>query len=207
VEREFWTQRWAEGRTAFHEGKPNDYLARHLDRLANYPRVFVPLCGKAEDLAFLAANGHEVVGVELVEDAVKAFFAEHSLQPQIRQRDRLIEYTAPSLTIFAGDFFACTRDVLGQIDGVWDRGALVALPDEMRRRYVDHLRSLAPKRVLLLAFEYDQSKMEGPPFSVEEGEVRALYDNCLVELLSEGADARIRENAPPCTERCYSITL
>jgi thiopurine S-methyltransferase len=203
----FWKSRWAEGKIGFHEGKPNSYLERHHDKLATYPRVLVPMCGKAEDLAYLAAHGHEVVGIELVEDAVKAFFAEHGLEPEIAQHGALVEYTAPQLKIFAGDLFAAKRDVIGPIDAIWDRGALVALPDDMRRRYVDHLRAFGPKRVLVVAYEYDQALMQGPPFSVEEGELRALYDNCEVEFLSEAPDPRDRPDWPPCMERCFSITL
>lgn len=204
----FWKSRWAEGRTAFHEGKANKYLVRHHDKLATYPRVLVPLCGKAEDLAYLAAQGHDVIGVELVEDAVTSFFKEHGLTPTIRETQQgLVEYSAFSITIYAGNIFATSRDLLGPIDAIYDRGALVALPDDMRRTYVDHLRALGPKRALVVTLEYDQTQMEGPPFSVEEGELRALYDNCTVEFLSEGPDERVRENAPPIVERCFSVTL
>lgn len=204
----FWKSRWADGRTAFHEGKPNAFLVQHHDKLAIYPRVLVPLCGKAEDLAYLAAQGHEVIGVELVEEAVVAFFKEHALKPTIRDTPTgLVKYSAPSITIYAGNIFATSRDEVGPIDAVYDRGALIALPDDMRRQYVDHIRALAPTRALVLTLEYDQSLMEGPPFAVEEGELRALYDNCEVEFLSESADTRVRENAPPIMERCFSITL
>jgi thiopurine S-methyltransferase len=204
----FWKSRWAEGRIGFHEGKPNRYLERHHDKLATFPRVLVPLCGKAEDLAYLAAHGHDVVGVEIVEDAVQAFFAEHGLTPEVVPQGAFVEYTAPSIKIYVGDMFDAKRAVLGQIDAIWDRGALVALPDDIRRRYVDHLRSLAPKRVLQLTVEYDQQLMSGPPFSVEEAELRALYDNCDVEFLSEGPDPRDRgPDSPAAFERCFSITL
>ena len=201
---EFWKSHWAEGRIGFHEGKPNSYLVEHHAKLATYPRVLVPLCGKAEDLAYLAANGHEVVGVELVEDAVKAFFAEHALVPEVIADGPLVKYTAPSITIFAGDVFQATRERLGDIDAVWDRAALVALPDDMRRRYVDHVRALLPKggRVLLVTFEHDAP--DGPPFSVEEAEVRVLYDRCAVEFLGEGPDPRGRANSK---ERCFAITV
>jgi thiopurine S-methyltransferase len=208
MEAAFWKSRWAEGRIGFHEGKPNRYLERHHDKLATFPRVLVPLCGKAEDLAYLAARGHDVVGVEIVEDAVQAFFAEHGLTPEVVQQGEFVEYTAPSIKIFAGDMFAAKRSVIGPIDAIWDRAALVALPDDIRRRYVDHLRSLAPKRVLQLTVEYDQTLMSGPPFSVEEAELRALYDNCEIEFLAEGPDPRDRgPEGPVVFERCFSITL
>lgn len=203
----FWKSRWAEGKIGFHEGKPNSYLVRHHDRVATYPRVLVPMCGKAEDLAYLAAHGHEVIGIELVEDAVQAFFGDHGLTPEVKARDGFVEYTAPSITILVGDVFAAKRDVVGPIDWIWDRAALVALPDDTRRRYVDHLRTLAPKYVLQVIMEYDQSLMAGPPFSVEEAELRALYDNCQIELLSEAPDPRDRPEGPAVMERCFAITL
>jgi len=205
----FWQTRWREGRIGFHEAKPNQYLERHADRLANHPHVLVPLCGKAEDLAYLASRGHEVIGVELVEDAVRAFFTEHGLTPTIENRDGFVVYSSPSITLYAGDLFAISRSMIGPIDAIYDRAALIAFPDELRRRYVDHLRTLAPKgaRVLVITLEYDQARMEGPPFSVEEAELRMLYDGTSIELLSEGPNTRIRDNAPPITERCFAITL
>lgn len=203
---EFWKTRWAEGRIGFHEGAPNAFLVRHHAKLATTPRVLVPLCGKAEDLAYLAATGHEVVGVELVEDAVKAFFAEHALDAEVSRVDGFVRYAAPSITIYVGDIFATNRALLGPLDAIWDRAALIALPDDRRRRYVDHLCTLVPKggRVLLVTLEYPLGSADGPPFSVEEAEVRALFDHCEIELLGEGPDPRGRADT---RERCYAITL
>jgi thiopurine S-methyltransferase len=47
----------------------------------------------------------------------------------------------------------------------------------MRARYVDHLHALVGPAVptLLLTFEYPPEDIDGPPFSVGEAEVRALY--------------------------------
>src|SRR4051812_12173703 len=150
-----WLGRWREGRTAFHEGRPNDLLVRHAARLAGRRRVLVPLCGKSEDLAFLAARGHDVVGVELAEQAVQAFFAEHDLTPSIARRGSVIAYevgpgmvrpAAPAgpagptasgaIALWAGDFFAVTPELLGPVDALYDRAALIALPAELRPRYV-----------------------------------------------------------------------
>src|SRR6185503_18968475 len=103
MDRALWFTRWREGRTRFHEGKPNDLFAAHLEQLAGCPRILVPLCGKAEDLAYLAGAGHEVVGVELVEDAVRQFFAEHALTAAVTQRDGFAIYSAGPIQILAGD--------------------------------------------------------------------------------------------------------
>ncbi|MBX3231781.1 MAG: hypothetical protein KIT84_44380 [Labilithrix sp.] len=197
----FWTQRWSEGRIAFHEGKANAYLAQHARVLAGRT-VLVPLCGKAEDLAFLAAQGHDVVGIEVVEDAVKAFFAEHELTPAVREEGGVRVYSAASVTIVAGDFFATTRELVGPVDGYYDRAALIALPPEMRPRYAAHVRALLAKgsKGLLVALEH--ANPTTPPFSVGEDEIRALYGDANVHLLGEGP---AQERFVDGRERCFSI--
>jgi len=176
MEPQFWRDRWAENKIGFHEGKPNTFLAEHEGRLGG-TRVLVPLCGKSEDLAFLAAHGRSVIGIELVEDAVAAFFGEHAATPTIERRGPLALYTAGAIQILAGDFFAVTPADVGPVDAIYDRAALIALPPELRPRYIAHLRSLvpAPAPVLLVTIEYPQDLMPGPPFSVPESEVRTYY--------------------------------
>lgn len=193
---EFWRARWQERKIGFHEGKPNEFLTRHVAHLANAKRVLVPLCGKTEDLAYLAAQGHEVVGVELVEDAVREFFAEHGITPTIEGN----VYRAGAITIISGDFFATNA---GEVDAIYDRAAMIALPPDMRPRYVRHL-PVVP-RILLVTVEYPEEAMSGPPFSVPEAEVRSLYGDSHVELVDEGVDPRGRADGK-LIERCYRIT-
>lgn len=204
----FWTSRWAEGKLGFHEGKPNTFLERHAAKLAG-TRVLVPLCGKAEDLAYLAARGHEVVGIELVEDAVAAFFTEHSLAPAIERRGAIVVYSAGTITLIAGDVFTVTREDVGAIDAVYDRAALVALPANLRRRYIEHLQTLVAPATsgLLVTLDYPQDKFEGPPFAVGDAEVYAHYRT--VELLEErpATSGRIGESGLPAVERCYVVRL
>ncbi len=202
---EFWKSRWSEGKTAFHEGTPNTFLTRHAARIADRRRILVPLCGKTEDLAFLAAHDHEVIGIELVEDAVKAFFAEHNATPTVTRRGPIASYVAGAITIFAGDFFAVTEADVGAIDAIYDRAALVALPLEMRKKYVEHLHTLVPARTksLLVTLEYPQDRYEGPPFSVTETEVRALF--ATAELIDErlAVGGKIGDANMGAIERCY----
>jgi thiopurine S-methyltransferase len=202
---EFWQSRWSEGKIGFHEGAPNAFLARHASRIADRRRVLVPLCGKTEDLAFLAAHKHEVIGIELVEDAVRAFFTEHAAPPTITRHGKLAIYTSGAITIFAGDFFAVTEADVGAIDAIYDRAALIALPPEVRTQYVAHLRTLVPARTqtLLVTLEYPQDQMSGPPFSVPEAEVRSLYASA--ELIDErlATGGRIGELGLTAIERCY----
>jgi thiopurine S-methyltransferase len=204
-----WVARWRDRRIAFHEGHPNALLERHRARLAGCRRVLVPLCGKAEDIAFLAAHGHEVVGIELVEQAVREFFADHALTPSIAQRGPFVAYTAPSITLLAGDFFTATTELVGPVEALYDRAALVALPAELRPRYVQHLRALLPATApgLIITLEYEQSRAAGPPFAVLEPELRALYTGRSLELLEErpGDVARCTEAGVPVTQRCFAL--
>lgn len=202
----FWESRWSEGRIGFHEGKPNQHLVKHLGVFSGAKRVFVPLCGKAEDLAFLAAQGHEVIGVELVEAAVRAFFEEHGVTPELSPAGPFTRYRAQNITVFAGDFFASTPELLGPLDALYDRAAVIALPAELRGPYLEHLRTLLPTgaKGLLISVEYPQDKLEGPPFSVLEAELRARLSLDLMDTVpAEGP----RLTPLDAIEKCFLVTI
>lgn len=203
----FWAQRWSEGKIGFHEGRANKWLAQFVDELGTERTVLVPLCGKTEDLAFLAGRGHHVVGIEAIETAVQAFFKEHDLTPAVATRGKMKAYTAGNVTLLTGDFFAATATDVGPIDAFYDRAALIALPDDVRPRYVEHVKSLvAPNaKGLLVTFEYPKDKMQPPPHSVGEAEVRALYKN--VRPLGDAAveEERFVTLGVPVHERCFAV--
>lgn len=209
MEREFWLARWQSGQINFHEGRPNRFLDRHAHHLGSGRRVLVPLCGKAVDVAYLAARGHQVVGVELAVDAVDAFFAEHALRPTVERAGDLAVYRAGAITIVAGDLFATTAAVVGPVDALYDRAALIALPAATRPAYVAHLRGLLPAGApgMVVTIEYPQALMDGPPFSVDEDEVRrhwagaALVDEDDVEL------PRLRASGQVGRERCFTLRV
>jgi thiopurine S-methyltransferase len=69
-----------------------------------------------------------------------------------------------------------SADYLGPVSTIYDRAALVALPADIRAHYTSHLMDIsdaAPQ--LLITYEYDQQLIEGPPFSVNEDEVKLHY--------------------------------
>lgn len=205
---EEWVARWRDGRIAFHEGRPNQLLVRHRSRLGR--RVLVPLCGRSEDVAWLAAHDHEVVGVELAEQAVREFFDVHALVPAISQRGPFHAYSAGPITLFAGDFFLTTPELLGPIDAFYDRAALVALPPELRSRYVQHVRALVPVTAsgLVITLEYDQRLMNGPPFAVLEPELRELFAGREVELVEQRpapGGGKCAQSGVPALERCFAV--
>lgn len=183
----FWHRRWNKNEIGFHESEGNHLLKRYFDRweLANNARIFVPLCGKTRDIAWFLSKGIEVVAIELNESAVLALFDELGVKPEVRKKDQLSHYSVPSLDVYVGDFFSLNASIIGEVDGLYDRGALVALPLELRLRYAQHLQEITQKcRQLLIAYEYEQSLFDGPPFSVSAQEVSKHYaDSFNIEQL------------------------
>lgn len=190
MEQGFWNERWAQGQIGFHKPAPHDLLVTHHDRLKGRQRVYVPLCGKSVDLVWLRDHGHDVVGCEFVGSAVAAFFAEQvpEATPTSTRVNELVLHETRGLRIVQGDAFAVDSFATGgRVDAVWDRAALVAIDPKDRPRYVEALlRVLVPGGVILLVtFTYDQSKLPGPPWSVPDDEVHALFGaSCSVEKLA-----------------------
>jgi len=186
---EFWHQRWASNQIGFHEPAANPLLVKHFDKLKlpHGSRIFLPLCGKTLDIAWLLAQGYQVVGAELSKLAIEQLFEELNVKPVITTVGKLEHFHAHKVDIFVGDIFNITPSMVGKIDANYDRAALVALPSDMRKRYTRHLIDLthaAPQ--LLICFEFDQSLAEGPPFSIIKNEVKEHYSNIYqINMLEE----------------------
>lgn len=178
MEPDFWRKKWEVKEIGFHQPEANAFLVDEFARLAlaDGARIFVPLCGKSLDVGWLLGRGYRVVGAELSEIAVRELFEELGVTPEVETLGPLIRYRAGELEVYVGDIFDLTKDALGPVDAIYDRAALVALPPEIRSRYAAHLFDAtdgAPQ--FLLCFEYDQSVMSGPPFSIDGAEVARLY--------------------------------
>lgn len=176
MDEQFWQARWAENQIGFHQRETNPYLERYWPQL-QLPagcRVLVPLCGKTLDMLWLAGQGHSVLGVELAKQAVEDFFAEQGLEYEVSQQGSLCRYSAGAIEILQGDFFAVTADDVADCRALYDRAALIALPPAMRDDYVAHLERILPSPGdgLLVTLDYEQARLDGPPFSVSEAEVR-----------------------------------
>lgn len=178
MDAEFWQQRWEANEIAFHVNEANPLLVKHFGRLslAEGARVFLPLCGKSLDISWLLSKGYRVVGVELIKTAIAQLFSGLGMKPEISDLGRIKHYSAANIDIFVGDIFDLSGEVLGPVDAVYDRAALVALPEDMRHRYTAHLMQITDKAPqLLICFEYDQSVMNGPPFSISNEKIETHY--------------------------------
>jgi len=180
MEANFWHDMWATGVVGFHQPDINRYLKNHWARLnlKGNESVLVPLCGKSLDMVWLAQQGHSILGVELSQKALDEFLAENKFSANPIQTESYCGYQLPDMTLLCGDFFHLTAEQCSEITVVYDRAAIVALPPAMRKDYVQHLQAILPKgtQYLLVAMEYDQTVMPGPPFSVSETEIRALFE-------------------------------
>lgn len=179
MDHDFWHDKWEKNQLGFHQPDGNPLLVQHFPQLKikKGATVFVPLCGKTGDIAWLLDQDYAVKGCELSEIAIQQLFDDLEVTPDISQSHNLKIYRAPNLEIFVGDFFELDRDLLGGVDVIYDRAALVALPSDMRTRYSQHLMTLSNRApMFVITFEYDQSKADGPPFSISEAEMQSHYD-------------------------------
>ncbi|AJP48445.1 thiopurine S-methyltransferase [Rugosibacter aromaticivorans] len=203
MESSFWHERWEKNEIGFHQSRFHPFLPKYWPSLdiKQGSRVFVPLCGKSRDLLWLRDQDLDVIGVELSKLAVEDFFKENQLTAIITQHGELTLYECSGIRIFCGDFFKLTAADLAGVAGVFDRASLVALPPAMRRDYARHMQKILPSgtQTLLVCFAYPQEQMDGPPFSVEEAEVHALFGTASeVTFLAE---ADVLDNEPRFKQR------
>ena len=183
MEHAFWAGRWSEGRIGFHRAEPDASLVRYADHLGGgaAATVLVPLCGKSTDLVFLRGRFGRVVGVEFVDPACEAFFAERGVDPEVTEIGGARRREADGICLLRADFFATTAALIGRADAVYDRAALIALPPARRVAYAAHLATLlAPgARGLSITLTHDAvddaGAPSGPPFSVPDAEFEATF--------------------------------
>ncbi|PYF83543.1 MULTISPECIES: thiopurine S-methyltransferase [Marinomonas] len=186
ITNEFWLDRWKAGRIGFHQEGINPRLVEFWPALPKNSRVLVPLCGKSNDMIWLAEQGYEVTGVELSSLAVIQFLGDNDLSYDTHQEGDLKIHTVNSglsLRIIEGDYFQFCED---GFDACYDRAAMVAMPDSKRAEYVAHtLKRLSPTAsVLLISLQYD-GDTQGPPFSIEEDSIPLLWGNRIQKIASE----------------------
>ena len=205
---EFWQKRWQEGRIGFNQAEVNPLLIRYFAELnlAAGSCIFAPLCGKSIDMLWLAQQGYHVVGAELVESAVQEFFSEQRITPTIYKHannpavkcyvGRLLDKASSySISLWVSNIFALSADDIGQIDAVYDRAALIAMPANMRDKYSEQVIELtdnAPQ--LLLTLKYKQDEWAGPPFSINSEQIQQYYNECYQITELEGEPSTLNAN-------------
>ena len=118
------------------------------------------------------------------------------------------------MAVLEGNFFDLSAEQVAHCGALFDRAALVALPPEMRQRYVQHLGQILKSgtTILLVVTDYPQQEQRPPPFAVNEEEVQRLYqDQFEVERLhsedlSSAQDPLSKRGVTTLVEHIYRIT-
>lgn len=203
MDADYWLSKWQQGRIGFHQAKVNSRLKKFWPLLdvSKSGRVLVPLCGKSLDMLWLHELGHEVLGVELSESALRSFFEENELtfSEATHSGHKVLHGTgaAAGISLMQADLFNLNPTDVGLISSVYDRASMVAMPPELRGSYTSAIARLVPSGAqgLLISMSYDESEMSGPPFSVPDRDVRASLSECFeIFELSHSNGPEIRGN-------------
>ena len=198
-------------------------------------RIFVPLCGKTVDMAFLAKHPSvsQVVGVDGIRKALTEF-AEENPSFEIKtdvinsgeEKDSgsVVErLNGNGIQLLRGDLFDLNDAVTeGKFNMILDRASIVAIQPSLREKYVDIMGKLIQPGGSILLMTVDrragteEAKKSGPPFSVDENEVRRLYENLewvedvkLVDEHDEFQDQSMKDRMKELDslyELCFIIT-
>lgn len=204
----FWKDRWVDNKIGWHESDVNEALQKYGELFipnllnadasvcTNPVRVFVPLCGKTVDMAYLASNPavSQVVGVDGILKALETF-AEEQPRLEIKRSvvptddddddtDKYDRLKGTKIELLRGDFFELdATHTAGRFDVIFDRASLVAIDPSLREKYVAVMGQLLQRagKIFLVTVERNSGDPEfdakaGPPFSVPEAEVRRLYE-------------------------------
>ncbi|XP_077517368.1 putative thiopurine S-methyltransferase [Amblyomma americanum] len=146
---DFWLDLWKLGRSTWQERGILKLLKDNQDVVLAGKRdaqVFLPLCGKANELKWFLDLGHRVVGVEFVEDCVSEYFTENNFEAEETTCPvagcKVLQTLDRRLKIFVCSIFDFKRECAGPMDIVWDRSGFTAIPENDRPRYAAVLKSL-----------------------------------------------------------------
>lgn len=212
MDAQFWLERWKNREIGFHKAVVNPSLlaVQKQLQLRSGQNVLVPLCGKSLDMIWFSQQGLQVTGVELASAACEDFFSENQLKVQKEEQGGYSVYSSDSICLWCGDFF-CFPETQ-KFDLIYDRAATIALPESLRSNYFKKIQSFLEMgaRLCLITIEYDQSRLEGPPFSVSETEIRNAFSQFKINKWSERVtpmdNLRFTEAGVEVTEKIYWIS-
>ncbi|ELU13294.1 hypothetical protein CAPTEDRAFT_184405, partial [Capitella teleta] len=197
MDRDKWQKVWESGMTRFHLKYVHPMLERFYDTLvagrSGSLRIFLPMSGKSKDINWLAEKGHCVIGVEFAEFACRQFFNDHEIAftEEIMNKGCTVFKSsdgAKNVTLYCCDFYSIDKSITGELDAVWDRGALAAINPGDRKKYVETMcRVLSPSTVYLVdTFLVDNTVFAGPPHNFPIDELKSLFaSHATVEHLAE----------------------
>lgn len=186
MNKQYWLSKWQSNQIGFNQPKPHPLLIEYFQTL-NLPkqsRIFVPLCGISIDMLWLIEQQYQVVGIEISKVACETFFQDYNLDFTVKQQGEFLIYTGANIELICGDFFKLDKHTLKEVNAIYDRAALIALPPETREKYAHQLLRITPatSKIFLISITYNPKEMNGPPFSVFADEIAKLYKDTLHQI-------------------------
>jgi len=157
---DFWTVRYAAGKTPWDFGGVPSALKSFLERFAVPGRVMIPGCGSGYEVQAFHAAGYEGSAIDFSPAAVE-------------QAKRVLGFLAER--VIWGDFF--TYD-FGQrrFDLIYERTFLCSMAPSRWPEYVNRMADLLlPGGRLIGVFLYGQRPSSGPPFPITDAEANKLF--------------------------------
>ena len=157
---DFWTVRYAAGKTPWDFGGVPSALKSFLERSSVPGRVLIPGCGSGYEIQAFHAAGYDVSAIDFSPAAVD-------------QAKRVLGFLAERVIL--GDFF--THD-FGQrrFDLIYERTFLCSMTPSRWPEYVNRMAELLlPGGRLIGVFLYGQRPTSGPPFPLTEPEAEQLF--------------------------------
>jgi SAM-dependent methyltransferase len=168
---DFWTARYAAGRTPWDFGGVPAALKSFLAGWSAPGRVLIPGCGSGYEVEAFHAAGHDVTAID---------FSPAAVAQAKRVLGRLAE------RVISGDFFTYP---FGErcFDLVYERTFLCSMTPARRPDYANRVADLlGPGGRLIGFFLYGQNPgVSGPPFALTESEAQQLFEARFQLLRSE----------------------
>jgi thiopurine S-methyltransferase len=205
MELQYWYKKWENEDIGFHNDRTNPVLLNFIEKFISYQNniessCLIPLCGKSKDLLFLKEFFKQITGVELVKKAIDDFFSENQLKANVFKDT----YKYENLEIINHNIFDLPKSNKKKFKYIYDRAAIIALPEKKRRSYVNSLKDLMDNTctILMITIEYSSQSVVGPPFSVSKKEIQEYFKGFsidevhhekLVSALSKFKDIQITQ--------------
>lgn len=167
---DFWTVRYAAGKTPWDFGGVPSALQSFLERSFVPGSVLIPGCGSGYEIKSFHAAGYDISAIDFSPAAIE-------------QAKRVLGVLAERVIL--GDFF--THD-FGErrFDLIYERTFLCSMTPSRWPEYVNRMAELlSPGGRLIGVFLYGQRSSSGPPFPLTEREAEHLFKKRFERVRSE----------------------
>ncbi|XP_075246699.1 uncharacterized protein LOC142340123 isoform X2 [Convolutriloba macropyga] len=183
----FYDEKYSKGYSPWHMDTVNYNLLKHYNRIQPegepLRKILVPMSGKTVDIKWLADKGHEVVAVEISQSACRQIFTRDNIPfeeidcPQVE--GKLFKPVSGRIKAYCCDVFKFTKEVEGEFESVWERGAVIAFEEDLRKKYFEHVKTLVSKGCSWMSsiFQYDRNVYYNHPYCLNDDEIERVFSD------------------------------